>query len=373
MHTNFSYTTGTYAAAAAKAAVKNLLGENRSGNVEIKLPTNEKAVIPVNHTKQKKNCAECSVTKKSIEEADVTNNMEIIARVSFREDDQIIIDGGEGVGRITKPGLQLPAGEAAINPVPRKMIISALKELTDRGVNVLISVPDGEEIAAKTTNARLGIIGGISIIGTTGIMKRKSHSSFKQTILEQLKFCEKNESTEVIITPGNISEQAMQKHFKGKFQDHQIVQSGDYLGFTLKNAFKMKFSMVLAGHPGKLAKVLSGHFQTHHLKSPAANKAVVNFFKNKIEDAILNELKESPTVEGMIHILKKNDEMELFNGLAKTIEKNIQSYLKTDLPIPTLLFNMNKELVGKSNSGAKWVESIYLGSKELLTSELGCV
>tara|TARA_B100000315_G_scaffold215253_1_gene214451 strand:- start:4029 stop:5105 length:1077 start_codon:yes stop_codon:yes gene_type:complete len=355
MNEKFSYTTGTYAAAAAKAAVQNLLGENYSENVEIKLPANEKAVIPVNHRKQKKNCAECSVTKKSIEEADVTNNMEIIARVSLREDDQIIIDGGKGVGRITKPGLQLPVGEAAINPIPRKMILSSIKELTDRGVNVLISVPDGEEIAAKTTNARLGIIGGISIIGTTGIMKPKSLSSFKQTIVEQLNFCKKNEFSEVIITPGNISEQAMQKHFRDKFQDHQIVQSGDYLGFTLKNALKMKFSIILAGHPGKLAKVLSGHFQTHYTKSPAANKAVVSFFKNSVDKAILNELKESPTIEGMINILQKHDKVKLFHWLAETIEKKVQAYLKTDLTVPTLLFNMNKELVGYSKAGRKWI------------------
>ena len=358
MNDKFSYTTGTYAAAAAKAAVKNLLGENHLENVEVKLPANEKAEIPVNHTKQKKNCAECGVIKKSIEETDVTNNMEIIARVSFREDDQIIIDGGDGIGRVTKPGLQLPVGEAAINPVPRKMILSSIKELTDRGVNVLISVPNGEEIAEKTTNARLGIIGGISIIGTTGIMKRKSHSSFKQTILEQLKFCEKNEFKEVIITPGNISEKAMQIHFRDKFQDHQIVQSGDYLGFTLKNAFKMKFSIILAGHPGKLAKVLSGHFQTHYTKSPAANKAVVSFFKNNVDNVILNELKESPTIEGMIHILQKSDKIKLFNDLAETIEKKVQTYLMTDLPVPTLLFNMNKELVGNSKAGGEWINHV---------------
>jgi len=357
MNEKFSYTTGTYAAAAAKAAVKNLLGESHSENVEVKLPANEKAEISVNHMKQKKNCAECGVIKKSIEETDVTNNMEIIARVSFREDDQIIIDGGDGIGRVTKPGLQLQMGEAAINPVPRKMILSSIKELTDRGVNVLISVPNGEEIAEKTTNARLGIIGGISIIGTTGIMKPKSLSSFKQTIIEQFKFCKKNGFKEVIVTPGNISEQAMQIHFRDKFQDNQIVQSGDYLGFTLKNAFEMKFSIILAGHPGKLAKVLSGHFQTHHLKSPAANKAVVSFFKkNGVENIIIKELKESTTVEGMINILQRHDKGELFNDLAETIEKKIQAYLKSDLTVPTLLFNMNRKLVGKSNTGAKWVD-----------------
>lgn len=355
MTEKFSYTTGTYAAAATKAALKTLLNGDNFEEIDITLPDNIKAKVSINRKNKTQDYARCSVIKKSIEKADVTHNMEIIAQVSFREDNQINIDGGVGVGRITKPGLQLPIGEAAINPVPRKMILSSIRELTDRGINVLISVPNGAEIAAKTTNARLGIIGGISIIGTTGIMKPKSLSSFKQTIFEQLRFCKKNRFKEIIITPGNISEQAMQTHFRDNFQDHQLVQSGDYLGFALKHAYKMKFSIILAGHPGKLAKVLSGHFQTHHLKSPAANKAVLNFFKNKIEYALLNELKESPTVEGMINILQKNDKRELFNDLAETIEKKIQAYLKkTDLPVPTLLFNMNRELIGISKTGKKW-------------------
>jgi len=356
MNEEFSYTTGTYAAAAAKAALIALLDDVYLECIEVRLPGNVSAVISISCVEKVDGMVECRVIKKSVEETDVTNNMEIIARVSFREDNEVIIEGGKGVGRITKPGLQLPVGEAAINPVPRKMIASSIQELTDRGVDVIISVPEGEEIAAKTTNARLGILGGISIIGTTGIMKRKSHSSFKQTILEQLKFCTTNRFKEVIITPGNISENAMQTHFRDKFQDHQIVQSGDYLGFTLKHALKRNFSIVLGGHPGKLAKVLSDHFQTHYTRAPAANDAVVNFFKNNIDNAILNELKESTTVEGMIHILKKNDRGELLNDLAEKIEKKIQEYLKFDVTVPTLLFNMNKELVGASKSGNEWIK-----------------
>ena len=363
MNGEFSYTTGTYAAAAAKAALKALLGDDYLEFTEVKLPGNSNAVISTSCTDKVDGMVECRVIKKSVEENDVTNNMEIIARVSLREDNEVIIEGGKGVGRITKPGLQLPVGEAAINPVPRKMIASSIQELTDRGVDVIISVPEGEEIAAKTTNARLGILGGISIIGTTGIMKRKSHSSFKQTILEQLRFCTTNRFKEVIISPGNISENAMQSHYREKFQDHQIIQSGDYLGFTLKHALKRNFSIILAGHPGKLAKVLTGHFQTHYTRAPAANEAVVNFFKNDVDNVILNELKESTTVEGMIHILKKNDKGELLNDLAEKIERKIQAYLKSDSPLPILLFNMNKELVGTSKSGNEWINHSELHRK----------
>lgn len=357
MNTKFGYTTGTYAAAAAKAALSKLLDGKVLEKIEITLPDNVKAKIPINSIKKITGSVKCSVIKESIEEADVTHNMEIFAQVSFREDEQIIIDGGVGVGRITKPGLQLPIGQAAINPVPREMIASAIKELTARGVNIIISAPKGEEIASKTTNARLGIMGGISIIGTTGIMKPKSLASFKQTILEQLKFCKVNNFKEVIITPGNISEKAMQTHFRKRFQNHQIVQSGDYLGFTLKHVLKMNLPFLLAGHPGKIAKVLSGHFQTHYSNSPPANKAVIDFLKDKIDSEILKEIKESPTVEGIANILIKCNKGELLNTLAGVIEEKIKNYLKTDLPIPILLFNMSKELIGFSITGSKWINS----------------
>ncbi len=356
---NFGYTTGTYATAAAKAALKTLLNTNEVKEIEIALPDRTKAIIEINCITKYKNYIKGSVIKKSVEGADVTNNMEIIAQVSLREDNQIIINGGKGVGRITKPGLQLPVGEAAINPVPRKMISSAIRELTNRGVNVLISVPKGEIIAAQTTNARLGILGGISIIGTTGIMKPKSLSSFKLTIFEQLKFCKKNRFNEIIITPGNISEKGMRIHFRDKFQDQQIVQSGDFLGFTLKHTAKMNLPFILAGHPGKLAKVLSGYFQTHYSNSPPANDNVINLLKNKIEDHILKEIKKSTTVEGIINILRKYNKSELLNNLGSAIENEIQRYLKTNIPIPIILFNMNKEIIGFSRAGEEWINHAF--------------
>lgn len=352
----FAYTTGTYAVAAANAALSTLLGNNRIIEVQLTLPNGEKALIPVSNVEKTDSFAKCGVVKKSVEEADVTHNMEIFAQVSFRDDEQIVIDGGKGIGRITKKGLQLFIGEAAINPVPRKMIVSSLRESTSKGLDVIISAPKGEEIAATTYNSRLGIIGGISIIGTTGIMKPKSLSSFKHTILQQLNVCKENSAKEVVITPGNISEEAIMARFGDKVQRDQIVQSGDYLGFTLKHAYKMTLSFLLAGHPGKLAKVLTGHFQTHYSKSPPANEAVIRFLKGKVSDDVLKEMKASPTVEGITVILQQHQKGELLNDLAEAIEEKVQKHLKTEQPIPILLFNMNRELIGSSKAGAKWAE-----------------
>ncbi len=356
MTERFGYTTGTYAAAAAKGALTVLVGKGTPKEVELMLPGCENVRIPLSSIEEKDGSVICGVIKRSVEEADVTHNMDIYAEVSQRDDGLIRIDGGNGIGRITKRGLQLPVGEAAINPVPRRMISYAVRELTSGGVNVLISAPKGEEIAAATTNSRLGIIGGISIIGTTGIMRPKSLASFKRTILQQIKFNGENGAKELIITPGNISERAMMDLFGGRISEERIIQSGDHLGFTLKSAAKTGVDIVLAGHPGKLAKVLSGHFQTHYSKSPPANTAVIGFMRDSLDTAILGELNDSTTVEGMTGILREHGLGELLNGLAEAIEERVKGYLKTERPIPTLLFNMDRELIASSETGYRWAE-----------------
>ncbi len=357
MGKEFAYTTGTYAAAASKAALYILLNGKEIKEIEVTLPKGEVALIPINYIEKSENCVKCGVVKKSVEETDVTHNLEIFAHISLREDGQIIIDGGVGIGRITKKGFQLPIGEAAINPVPRRMIHYSLRDLTPRGVNVIISAPGGEEAAASTYNPRLGIIGGISILGTTGIMIPKSSVSFKGTILQHLNFCRENGVGEIVITPGNISEEAMLDYFGNKIRKEQIVQSGDFLGFTLRRAYRRNLKFILSGHPGKLAKVLGGYFQTHYSKSPQANEEVIRLLKGKVSDGLIEEIKESPTVEGITAILQQHQKGELLNEIAEAIEERVKEFLETDSSIPILLFNMDKKLIGASRSGVKWTKT----------------
>ncbi|MEK6591220.1 MAG: cobalt-precorrin-5B (C(1))-methyltransferase CbiD, partial [Nitrospinota bacterium] len=322
--------------------------------IEVILPRGEKAIIPINSIEKSVDCLKCGVIKKSVEETDVTHNIEIFAHVSLREDDKIVVDGGVGIGRITKKGFQIPVGEAAINPVPRRMIHYSMRELTSKGVNIVISAPKGEEVAASTYNPRLGIIGGISILGTTGIMSPKSSASFKGTISQHLNFCRENGISEIVITPGSISEEAMLTHFKDRVCKEDIVQSGDFLGFTLRRAYKRGLKFVLSGHPGKLAKVLGGYFQTHYSKSPQANDYVIQFLKGKVSDDIIEEMKESPTVEGITAILLHHQKGDLLNEIAEAIEERVKEFLETDSSIPILLFNMDRKLIGSSKSGVKW-------------------
>ncbi|MBI5749635.1 MAG: hypothetical protein HZA00_10970, partial [Nitrospinae bacterium] len=126
--------------------------------------------------------------------------------------------------------------------------------------------------------------------------------------------------------------------------------------FTLKHAYRMGFKFVLSGHPGKLAKVMGGYFQTHYSKSPQANDYVIQFLKGKVGDELIEEMKESPTVEGITAILEQYQKGELLNDIADTIEERVKEFLKTDSPIPILLFNMDKKLIGASKSGVKWTK-----------------
>lgn len=354
----YGYTTGTYAVAAAKAAATVLLGGDTPERITVSLPNDMQATVPVISIEKNDDYVTALVIKESVEDTDVTDSMKITAQVAFSpsyKGSKIKIDGAVGIGRITKEGLQLHIGEAAINPAPRRMIRDNIRELTERSIDVIISAPDGERIAKDTYNARLGILGGISIIGTTGIMQAKSSESFKDTILTQLNYLKENRSKEIIITPGNISEEAMLLTFKDRLSKETMVQSGDFLGFTLKEAVKKKVPFVLAGHPGKLAKVLENNFQTHYSKARPANTAVIELFKDHLDYKIIESMAESPTIEGIVAILIKEDKRELIDMLADKIEACVKEYLKLDTPIPTLLFNMEKELIGSSKAGKSWV------------------
>jgi len=352
------YTTGTYATGAAKGATLVLVEGICPETIEVHLPGNKKAHIPADYACKGENYAECGVTKISVEKTDVTHNLKIIARVSFRQDTEIMIHGGPGIGRITRKGLPLPVGEVAINPIPRKMIKDNIREITERGIDVTISAPGGEEIARLTYNPKLGIVGGISIIGTTGIMTAKSSSAFKKTIYQHLQFCRKNNIHEIVIVPGNISERAIKALTEGKIGDEQIVQSGDFLGFTIKWAVKMGFSFAIAGHPGKVAKTLGGYFQTHYKKSPLAKDFIIPFLEGQVEGDLMDKIKTSPTSEGIISLLREHNQLELMDDLADIIGERIKEYAKLEKPVPVILFDMSGTLSGLSKEGMKWIRRL---------------
>jgi len=277
------FTTGTAAAAATKAALQSILRPNPPEIVHIDFLTEGGVDIPVHRLKRLSgNAARATVIKDAGDDPDVTHRAEIGAAVSvsaasipIEEAPRIIIRGGQGVGRITKPGLEMPPGAPAINAGPRRMIRRAVRQVIDPGsppltIEVEIFVPRGEALARKTLNARLGILGGISILGTTGIVKPMSHEAYTATIRSALSVARASGREQVAMTTGRRSERHAQQRLTG-WTDEQFVQIGDYFQFALSTAGEMGFKqVVMAVFFGKAVKMAVGVPHTHAARSAMA-------------------------------------------------------------------------------------------------------
>ncbi len=264
------YTTGACAAAAAKAAARLLLAAKAGPQVEIPFPSGGRHRFRVHRLERKGEGVQASVIKDAGDDPDVTNGAEIMALVEHLpggRPGEIRLEGGPGVGRVTKPGLPVAVGEPAINPVPRRMIREAVTEAvrssgTDPSLRVVISVRDGERLAERTLNRRLGIIGGLSILGTTGIVRPVSARAWTDTIDASMKVARAAGLEEVLLSTGRTSEAAVQRRLN--LPEEAAVMMGDYLAYGLKAARRHGFSRIhLAGMWAKVLKCALGIPQTH--------------------------------------------------------------------------------------------------------------
>lgn len=256
------FTTGSCAAAAAKAAVSALVTGEISKSVSIPLPSGGRAEIEITDVKITENTASASVIKHSGDDPDVTDGIIICASVR-KTARSVTVDGGEGIGRVTREGLDRAIGEAAINSVPRRMIREAALEALgeyDGGVEIIISAPQGREIAKKTFNPRLGIEGGISILGTSGIVEPMSEKGLLDTIFLELKMRRAEGHKTAVLVPGNYGEEFAAREMNIK----NAVQCSNYIGDALDYAQDLGFkSVLLIAHMGKLVKLGSGIMNTH--------------------------------------------------------------------------------------------------------------
>ena len=256
------YTTGSCAAAAAKAALLAMRGE-RPESVSITLPRGGLLEIPVKECGASGSAARCVVVKDGGDDPDVTHGADIAVAVELLPPGPVLIRGGEGVGTVTKPGLGLEVGGPAINPVPRKMILdNALPLLGGRGARVTVSVPKGAELAAKTDNPRLGILGGISILGTSGIVVPFSTASFAAAIRQNISVAAAAGASDMVLTTGGRSEEFASNVFD--LPDHCYVQMGDFSGYAVGQCARMGIERAhVAAFVGKMAKMAAGVKQTH--------------------------------------------------------------------------------------------------------------
>ncbi len=329
------YTTGACAAAAAKGAALMLQAQGAVDEVEIVLPRGGHARFPLHGQVFTPDSSACFVVKDAGDDPDVTNGAEIHATVMLHsptppdqnggDDIQVIIEGGVGIGRVTKPGLAMPVGEWAINPVPRQMISAAVREVfaafrppgsghaATVVPHVAISIPNGAELAKKTLNSRLGIIGGLSILGTTGIVKPVSAAAWTDTIDTAIDVARACGCETVVLSTGRTSELAAQRFFAmtergapdGKdrvpgarcpvpaegspFPEEAYVMMGDHVGHALRACSgKGAKRIILAGQFAKLLKIACGHEQTHVSSSALDLKTLAGWLEASSQDARLS-------------------------------------------------------------------------------------
>ncbi|MGH9210817.1 MAG: cobalt-precorrin-5B (C(1))-methyltransferase [Acidimicrobiales bacterium] len=267
------WTTGTCASAAAKAATRWLVDGTPPRRVDVALPSGQRVDFPVDDV----DAAvphRCAVVKDAGDDPDVTHGAHITAHVepaepAARSESAAPVDlrGGDGVGTVTLPGLGLPVGGPAINPVPRRMIAQAVREVTEARVVVTISVPGGQAMAARTSNDRLGIAGGISILGTTGIVRPFSTASYRASVVQQVDVAAAQGQRHIVLSTGSRSDRAAQQLLP-ELEPVCFVEVGDFTGIALRRAAGAGVEHVTwVGMAGKITKLAAGVLMTHYRRS----------------------------------------------------------------------------------------------------------
>ena len=352
------HTTGSCATAAAKAAVTIMLSKKSLSEVSITTPNGTVLNLPVLDVKISENSVSCAVRKDGGDDIDATHGALVYAEVSFIGSG-INIDGGKGVGKVTKKGLDQPVGNAAINSVPRQTIFQAVKEVCtlynySGGVDVIISVPEGEQIAEKTFNPRLGIMGGISIIGTTGIVEPMSQEALVETIRTEMKMRLANGSAVILAVPGNYGEDFSQTVCSVPAE--QMVKCSNFIGETIDSAVEFGAQgLLFISNIGKFVKVAGGIMNTHsrnavcRLEILTAHAALAG-----ADNKILLRIMDSVMTEDALDVLSENN---LLQPVMKSITDKINFYLdnraKGQVITGAIIFSSNHGMLGKTENADK--------------------
>jgi cobalt-precorrin-5B (C1)-methyltransferase len=359
------FTTGTAAAAATKGALRLIIEGKKPDRVQIRFLTGEKITIAVHKCRSlRPGRAVCSVIKDAGDDPDVTHRAEIGARVVLTRSatrpksnrgPRIIIRGGQGVGRVTKPGLEIPPGQPAINPGPRKMITEAIQDVLgeDSGkfiVSTEIFVPRGRKLAEKTLNARLGILDGISILGTTGIVRPMSHDAFIATIKSALSVAQASGASEVFLTTGRRSERYAQTHWP-QASPEAFIQIGDFFKMSLESAASKGFSRItLAVFFGKAVKMAQGVPHTHAAKSAMTLNRLAEWVLDICGDRKLSKSVLAANTARYAFDLLQKPCPEAINHVGRQIVKAAQKFAGTNLKVRSVIFDYHGNIYFDSQS-----------------------
>jgi cobalt-precorrin-5B (C1)-methyltransferase len=354
------FTTGTAAAAAAKSALQLLLTGSPLNPISVTLPEGRVLSISLHRSLLEEHTALCSVIKDGGDDPDVTHGAEVGARVRIVGNatgrTRITFKAGAGVGRVTKPGLPVKVGEPAINPVPRQMIQWAVAEVLDdcgaekaRGLEVEVFVTNGETLAKKTLNRRLGIVGGLSILGTTGIVRPLSHQAYRETILAAFSVA-KAAGSEVVLSTGGKSER-FARRLLSNLAEESFVQIADFYGFSLKAAAKLGFDKVTHSvFIGKLVKMAMGLHYTHASRGNMDLGILTNIArKTGSSKAVIERLATANTARHALEIMQETKVAEKIIPMlsARAIEVS-RTHSQRELDIHLLLFDYNGQVIYRS-------------------------
>lgn len=339
------YTTGACAAAGVKAALILLTAGEAVDAVDITALDGTPLKIPVARVEKLSDGIRAEVVKFSGDDPDITNGASVFTTVRKIFGDEIIFRAGVGVGHITKPGLQLPVGEPAINPAPRQLIRNVAAEFDIGGLEVEISIPAGVELAKRTLNPILGVEGGLSIIGTTGVLLPMSEEAFKNSLVPQIDVAKAAGFDELIFVPGKIGETIAKQL---NFPDGAIIQTSNFIGFMLEAAAERGIAkVILCGHIGKLAKVAAGVFHTHNrvadgrLETLAAYSAAAGLPACEVQKIL-----DANTAEDAAQIIAANHLERVYKTIAARASLRAERYVFGKLKVKTILVDYAGKILG---------------------------
>ncbi len=351
------YTTGTCAAAATKAAVQMLFRGTKAEWVEFVTPKGILLKLPVEHITMSEDFVTCAVKKDAGDDFDVTDGAYVYACVS-RIRQGFAVEGGEGIGRVTKPGLDQPVGSVAINSTPRRMMVEVMMEEADNygyegGLRTVISVPEGVNMAKRTLNEKLGIMDGISILGTSGIVEPMSETALVDTIRAQLSMYSAQGQKDLIITPGNYGESFLSD--KLELDLEHTVKCSNFIGETIDIAceFRMK-SLLLIGHLGKLVKLGSGIKNTHSRQADGRMETLASCVLMAGGDADLSRrILNCNTTDDAVEVLWVTAFLHpTMEQLMRKIDSALKSRAGAGMEIAAVVFSNRYGVLGRT-SGAE--------------------
>ena len=347
------FTTGSCATAASKACILAIQNQKIIENVDIILPKRSRLEIEIDSCEFTTNSAKCSVIKDGGDDPDVTHGAAIFVNIELTDViGEIEIDGGEGVGRVTKPGLGLEIGSAAINPTPKKMILENVKEvgeelLEKNGIRVVVSVPKGKELGPKTDNPRIGIMGGISILGTSGIVIPYSTASFAAAIRQQISVVNTMNDDNVVLTTGGRSEDFARKIID--LPDHSFIQMGDFSGYTIKQCAKQELKKAyVAGFIGKLAKMAAGVKQTHVKGGKVDMKFLSELAKRcNAGEKTISRILGANTARNVQEIIVEDKIDGFFDEVTKEACLQMRQHSEGKIPVEVILFDFDGTVLSR--------------------------